>query len=111
MLQTSHASRDKILRAAGIIVSMIDPVDEVTQSLPVATECPIRLRFSSADRVYTVILMQDLFQQWVILQAWSDKQNAGGGCKPLPFENLDAGLIALAAIAKQHQKRGYLALD
>jgi hypothetical protein len=90
---------------------MIDPVDDVTQPLPVATECPIRLQFSSPERTYTVILMQDLFKQWVILQAWAGKQNTGGGSKPRPFDNLEAGLSALAAIARKHEQRGYLPVN
>jgi hypothetical protein len=91
---------------------MIDPVDIVTQPLPVATECPIRLQFTSPDeRIYTVILMQDLFKQWVIIQAWGGKQNTSGGSKPRAFDNLDAGLVALAAIARQHEKRGFLPLN
>lgn len=92
---------------AGIILGMIDPVDDLTQSLPVASESPIRLRFSSPERVVTVILMQDLFKQWVILQAWGGKNNTTGGSKPQSFDNLDAGLAALAAIARHHQQRGY----
>jgi hypothetical protein len=91
---------------------MIDPVDEVTQPLPVATECPIRLRFSSPDeRIYTVILMQDLFKQWVIIQAWGGKQYTCGGSRLRPFDDLEAGLAALAAIARQHEKRGFLPLN
>ena len=93
---------------ADIMGSMIDPVDEVTQALPVATESPIRLRFSSPDRIYTVILMQDLFQQWIILQAWGGKQYASGSSKPRQFESLDAGLLALGAIARRHERSGYL---
>ena len=89
---------------------MIDPVDDVTQPLPVATECPIRLQFSSPERIHTVILMQDLFKQWVILQAWSGKQNTSGGGKPRPFDTLEAGLVALAAIARKHEQHGFLPL-
>lgn len=90
---------------------MIDPVDDVTQPLPVATECAIRLRFSAPDRVYTVILMQDLFKQWVILQAWGGRQYTCGGSKPRSFDNLGAGLAALAAIAQRHERRGYRQID
>jgi hypothetical protein len=91
---------------------MIDPVDVVTQPLPVATECPIRLQFSSPDaRIYTVILMQDLFKQWVIMQTWGGKQDTCGGSKVRPFGNLDAGLVALAAIARRYEKRGYVPLN
>ena len=96
--------------SAGIIGRMIDPVDDVTRPLPVATESPIRLQFSSPERIYTVILMQDLFKQWVILQAWSGKQHTGGGGRPRPFDNLEAGLVALAAIARKHERRGFLPL-
>jgi hypothetical protein len=52
--------------------------------------------------------MQDLFKQWMILQAWGGKQNTCGGSKPRPFDSLEAGLAALAAIARQHEKRGFL---
>ena len=90
--------------------SMIDPIDDVTRPLPVATDCPIRLQFSSEERTYTVILMQDLFKQWMILQAWSGKQNASGGGKPRLVENLEAGLAALAAIARQLEARGLMPL-
>ena len=91
---------------------MIDPVDDVTQPLPVATECPIRLRFTSPDdRLYTVILMQDLFKQWVIIQAWVGRQNTSGGGKQQPFDTLDDGLVALAAIVRRHEKRGFLPLN
>ncbi len=90
---------------------MIDPIDDVTRPLPVATECPIRLQFSSPERIHTVILMQDLFKQWVILQAWSGKQHTGGGSKPRPVDNLEAGLAALAAIARKHEQRGLLPLN
>jgi hypothetical protein len=89
---------------------MIDPVDNVTQPLPVATECPIRLQFTSPERTHTVILMQDLFKQWVILQAWSGKQDTCGGSKPRPVENLDEGLATLAAIARKHEQRGFVAV-
>ena len=88
---------------------MIDPVDDVTRPLPVATESPIRLQFAAPDeRIHTVVLMQDLFQQWVILQTWGGKHNTSGGSKPQPFDSLDAGLAALTAIARRHEKRGYV---
>ena len=89
---------------------MIDPVDDVTRSLPVATECPIRLQFSSTERTYTVILMRDLFDQWVIMQAWSGQQNTSGGGKPRLVENLDAGLVALSEIARRFEQRGLVPL-
>ncbi len=51
--------------------------------------------------VHTVILMQDLFKQWVIMQAWAGKQDTCGGSRLRPSDNLDAGLVALAAIARK----------
>jgi hypothetical protein len=86
---------------------MIDTADDVTRPLPVATATPIRVRFAAADRLYTIILMQDLFEQWVIMQSWGGKQNQSGGGKTRPVENLEAGLAALAVIVRQHQKRGH----
>ncbi|MES2535234.1 MAG: hypothetical protein V4632_05105 [Pseudomonadota bacterium] len=90
---------------------MIDDADEVTRPLPVATATPIRVRFAASDRLYTIILMQDLFEQWMIMQSWGGKQDQSGGGKTRPFDSLDAGLAALAAIVRQHQKRGHVQLD
>ncbi|HEX8955126.1 MAG TPA: hypothetical protein VF798_02560 [Burkholderiaceae bacterium] len=90
---------------------MIDPVDDVTGDLPVATESPIRLQFSSPEKLHTVLLMKDLFDQWVILQTWSGKRAASGGSKPLPCDTLESGLSALSEIARSHRERGYIPLE
>jgi len=90
---------------------MIDPVDDVTGNLPVATESPIRLRFSSPEKLHTVLLMKDLFDQWVILQTWSGKHEAKGGGKTLPCDNLESGLSALSEIARGHRERGFVQLE
>lgn len=95
---------------ADIMRTMIDPIDDVTRPLPVATDSPIRLQYASEERTYTVILMQDLFKQWMILQAWSGKQNASGGGKPRLVENLEAGLTALGTIARKFESRGLIPL-
>ena len=87
---------------------MIDYADNVTHGLPVTTDSPIRLQFSSPERIYTVLLMQDLFNQWVIMQTWSGKQQTKGGSKLRPFDDMESALAALAAIAHQHEKRGLL---
>lgn len=97
--------------SAGIIAAMIDPVDDVTGDLPVATESPIRLQFSSPEKLHTVLLMKDLFDQWVILQTWSGKQAARGGSRPLPCNDLESGLSALSEIARGHRERGYIQLE
>ena len=90
---------------------MIDPVDDVTGDLAVATESPIRLQFSSPEKLHTVLLMKDLFDQWVILQTWSGKRAARGGSKPLPCDTLEAGLSALSSIARGHRARGCIQLE
>jgi len=90
---------------------MIDPIDDVTGHLPVATESPIRLQFASPEKLHTVLLMKDLLDQWVVLQTWSGKQEAKGGSKTLPCDNLEAGLDALSAIARGHRERGLLQLE
>jgi hypothetical protein len=87
---------------------MIDPVDDLTRPLPVATACPIRMQFIAPDRVHTVVLMQDLFEQWIIIQAWAGKahRRGSGGGKTRPFDSLEAGIAALQAIAQRHRKQG-----
>jgi len=87
---------------------MIDPVDDLTRQLPVATACPIRMQFAAPDRVHTVVLMQDLFEQWIIIQGWAGRahRRGSGGGKIRPFDNLEAGIAALQAIAQRHQKQG-----
>jgi hypothetical protein len=90
---------------------MIDPVDAVTRPLPVATDCPIRIRFACFDRLYTVVLMKDLFDQWVIVQAWGGKYHLHGGSKTRPVDNLEAGLAALEVISRRRKLDGYQLLD
>lgn len=87
--------------------TMIDPVDSVTRPLPVATATPIRMQFSGPDRLHTVVLMQDLFEQWIIIQGWAGKFDRCGGGKPRPCNSLEEGIEALRAIARRHQKQGY----
>jgi hypothetical protein len=92
-----------------MMLPMIDPVDDFTRSLPVATTSPIRLQFAAPEKIHTVLLMQDLFEQWVILQAWGGRhgrQDSRGGARTRPFETLEAGLAALMQIAARHLRQG-----
>lgn len=86
--------------------TMIDPVDQVTRPLPVATASPIRMQFSGDERVHTVVLMQDLFEQWIIIQGWAGRFSRGGG-RTRPCNSLEEGIETLQAIAHRHQKRGH----
>jgi len=87
---------------------MIDPADDLTRPLPVASPCPIRMQFAAPDRLHTVLLMQDLFEQWVLIQGWAGRAQASGRCggKSRPFDSLEDGLAALQALAKRHQQQG-----
>lgn len=87
---------------------MIDPVDDLTRPLPVDTACPIRMQFAEPDRLHTVVLMQDLFEQWVIIQGWAGRAGRRGRCsgKSWPIDSLEAGIAALKDIAQRHRKQG-----
>ena len=87
---------------------MIDPADDVTRPLPVASPCPIRMQFAAPDRLHTVLLMQDLLEQWVLIQGWSGRAQYSGryGGKSRPLDSLEDGIAALQDIVQQHQKRG-----
>ena len=87
---------------------MIDPADDLTRPLPVASTCPIRMQFAAPDRLHTVVLMQDLLEQWVLIQGWAGVAQASGRCggKSRPFDSLEDGIAALQTIVQQHQKRG-----
>ena len=87
---------------------MIDPADDLTRPLPVASSCPIRMQFAAPDRLHTVVLMQDLLEQWVLIQGWAGRAQASGRCggKSRPFDSLEDGITALQAIVQQHHKRG-----
>ncbi len=86
---------------------MIDPVDSVTQPLPVTSDSPILQRFASVDRLYAVMLTRDLFGDWVLVQTWGGRGNARGGGMSRPVENFEAGLALLTTITRRRQQRGY----
>ena len=87
---------------------MIDPADDLTHPLPVASPCPIRMQFAAPDRLHTVLLMQDLLDQWVLIQGWAGRAQASGRCggKMRPFDSLEAGIAAMEAIAQRYRKEG-----
>lgn len=90
---------------------MIDPADSRTKPLPVTIPCPIRINFSSADRLYSVILDRDLFDQWTVRQSWGGKHNLRGGGKSVAVDSFESGLSLVATITKQREKRGYQRLE
>ena len=86
---------------------MIDPVDNVTELLPVMSEGPILRRFASTDGLYAAMLITDLFGDWVLMQSWGSRFNQRGGGMPRPVDKFEAGMSLLAEITKRRQKRGY----
>jgi hypothetical protein len=52
--------------------------------------------------------MQDLFEQWVIIQGWAGRAGRRGRCsgKSWPIDSLEAGIAALKDIAQRHSKQG-----
>jgi len=86
---------------------MIDPIDNVTLPLPVTTRSPIRLRFASPDRLYDAILMQDLFDDWLVIQICSARTTRSGASKTQLVANFDEGKTLLEKITSGRFKRGY----
>jgi hypothetical protein len=90
---------------------MIDPIDGVTQQLPVTTSSPIRMRFASQTRNYTVLLTQGLFSTWTVVQTWSGKYTKLGGGKIRPVESFEEGREMLLAIEQRRRKHHYVPID
>ena len=90
---------------------MIDPADSATLRLSVSTDTPVRRHFISAERAYSVMLTQDLFGDWIVMQAWSGRYNRKSGGMSRPVDGVEAGLIAIAAVIRKREKRGYQAAD
>lgn len=90
---------------------MIDPLDNVTRPLPVTTASPIRLRFASADRHYTVVLTQDLFSSWIVIQSWGGRFSNRGGGQVKPVASFEEGEKLLRAVEKRRLQRGYCAIE
>ena len=66
------------------------------------------MQFAAPDRLHTVLLMQDLFEQWVLIQGWAGRAQASGRCggKMRPLDSLEDGIAALQAIAQRHHRQG-----
>ena len=59
---------------------MVDPIDDVTQSLPVTVPCPIRIAFASPERLYSLVLDQDLSEESFVAKSLRDRfSNQSGG--------------------------------
>jgi hypothetical protein len=95
---------------AGIMLPMIDPIDDFTRPLPVGTASPIRMQFSAPEKTHTLVLMQDLLEHWMLIQSWHGLRDKRTGARTQLFDTLEAGLAALEAIASKHRKQGHALL-
>lgn len=87
---------------------MIDPIDTVTQPLPIVSNS---LRFASEDRIYRAVLQQDLFSDWVVMQSWGGRYNQRGGGQTVPVQSFEEGCVLLQSIARRRVNRGYRLIE
>ena len=90
---------------------MIDSADTLTKMLDVTTDTPIRLCFKSANRMYVVALVQDLFQDWVLMQSWGGRFSQRGGGKIHAVATREEGIVQLQRVARQRFAHGYASVD
>jgi hypothetical protein len=67
----------------------------------------MRLHFASDARVYTLVLDQDLLEDWTVVQSWGGKENRRGGGKITHVPSFEAGLALVRAIARRRERHGY----
>ena len=66
-----------------------------------------RLNPVSDTRAYTVVLDQDLLQDWTVVQSWGGKESRRGGDKITQVPNYEAGLALVRAIVRRRERHGY----
>lgn len=84
---------------------MLDPADNLTPPLPVTAS--IRLRVIPPTRPYSASLTVDLLGDWIVTQAWCDRDSNSGGGKTIVVENEEKGPALLQSIAKRRWQHGY----
>ncbi|MCR9192761.1 MAG: WGR domain-containing protein [Gammaproteobacteria bacterium] len=65
------------------------------------------VRFEKDTRYYTIILQQDLFEDWTLTLINGRIQTLLGRMRTLPYLNYDSALDAFQAHVKTRLKRGY----
>ncbi|MEI6095504.1 MAG: WGR domain-containing protein [Gammaproteobacteria bacterium] len=68
------------------------------------------LRFEKGTRYYSVILEQDLFEDWVITIINGRINTKLGGIRKLAFSNVSDAIVKLDAITQTRIKRKYMQL-
>ena len=69
---------------------------------------PVQVGFKSEARMYRVSLVQDLFQDWVLVQSWGGRFSTRGGGKLRVVASRDDGLVQLRRIICRRLGRGYV---
>ena len=70
----------------------------------------ISTRWQKHTRYYEVHLAQDLWGSWVLTQVWGRRGTALGRIINTPCASYKDGIAKLAAVRKQREQRGYLAI-
>ena len=65
-------------------------------------------RFTSAHRMYSVMLAKDLFGEWVVVQSWGGRFSRQGGGMTQVVASFDEGIALLQKIGQRRRQRGYL---
>lgn len=67
----------------------------------------IRLRWVKNTRYYEVGLRQDLWGEWLLVQAWGRQGTRLGQIRELPLACYQDGIERLERIKKRRKQRGY----
>jgi hypothetical protein len=90
---------------------MIDPVDRNTLDLavtvPTPVPTPLRMAFQTNERHYTLLLIQDLFDQWIVVRSWSGRWTNKGASKMTAVPNYESGFKYFKEVVKIRERRGY----
>jgi hypothetical protein len=75
---------------------MIDPAD--SRTLPL--QKPTRVHFTTEERIYTIVLDQDLLGDWTLTQSWLSRNGKRGGRVRL-VDSFAEGIAMLEKLAKR----------
>ena len=64
-------------------------------------------RFTSAHRMYSVMLAKDLFGDWVVVQSWGGRFSQRGGGMTQVVASFAEGFALLQKIGQRRRQRGY----
>lgn len=68
---------------------------------------PVKRRWESATRYYVVVVQQNLFGDWELVQVWGGRRNALGRVRCVPVSSYLDGLAALERVGRVRARRSY----